>query len=195
MNNQYKQYRVVNDKGNFNDFGNGKERFAALRDSLNELKPFIPHWMEYRFVDQFKIPRRPDLKPEPLKGKKDSSLCCRCFCLPGSPEEIEQAYMDFSKWETDIDKMAQMIIYIGEVSKNPYMLNYNVPHKDTFGIYTCKNLCRETGTCLDYENRPETCKGYPYDEADTAYCDHCTTKQYCNGVINQHEDKQISKEQ
>jgi len=61
MTKQYKQYRVANNKGPLGDFENGSRRSRNLKDRLNRKTPFTPHWVEYRLVDEFKIPRRPEL--------------------------------------------------------------------------------------------------------------------------------------
>lgn len=182
--NKYKQYRVRNNKGPVTDYLNGIGRSEDKKISLNKIKPFVPHWIEYRLVDKFKVASDPSLIPEPLLGKKNSSLCCRCFWLPGSPDEISQAYMDHKKWN-DIDKIAPMIIHLGEFTCNP--LKIGVPEHKLGNYYTCKHFSEETGACGNYENRPDMCKSHTYEKE----CEQCSTEPTCNGCIDKNKEPEI----
>jgi len=137
------------------------------------------------------VSRDSSLTPNPLNGKKDSSLCCRCFYLQATPEELEEDFKKHIRWlETHV--IAKIVIALGEFNKNPYILDYDVPNeKKIFNLYTCKNLCKETGTCLSYDSRPYLCREFTYNKD---YCEKCTTKPYCNGVKSETLDQQISKE-
>ncbi len=171
-------------KGHVSEFGFDYNHHKRLRDHSNGIKPFIAHWVEYKLVDEFKLACDSSLKPDPLNGVKQSALCCRCFYLPAEPEEIEDAYMNFNRWKGDINILAPMVISIGKFDKNPMMLDYNVPSSHLGSYYTCKNLDRKKGGCLDYENRPGTCKGFPYETYDIKMCGRCSTQPHCNGAIS-----------
>lgn len=180
---KYKKYRIRNKKGQVTDFQNGASRSEDKKNAFNKTKPFVPHWIEYRLVDEFKVKHDPSLKPDPLNDEKFPSLCCRCFSLPASPEEIRQAYMDHKRW-TEIDKIAPMVIHIGEFAINPFFVGDT--DQEMGNYYTCKHL--KNGECTDYENRPKLCSSFTYKEE---YCEHCTTKPHCNGVIDHPEDKEV----
>ena len=183
MSNKYKQYRVVNKKGPVSEFLNGIERSKDKKNSLNKVKPFVPHWIEYREVDEFKIEFDNSLVPEPLNGEKLNSLCCRCFALPEKPETIAQAYMDNRRW-AEIDKIAPMIIHLGEFTCNP--LKIGDPEHKLADYYTCKNF--KDGECTDYENRPEMCSSFTYQKE---YCEQCTTMPTCNGCKERLSDETV----
>lgn len=181
---KYKQYRVRNKKGPVTDFNNGTWNSEDRKNKLNRVKPFVPHWIEYRLVDEFKVKHDPLLMPEPIESKKLPALCCRCFWLPGSPEEISQAYMDHKRWN-GIAKIAPMVIHIGDFTCNPFMIGDPVHEMGSY--YTCSNL--KNGECTDYENRPAMCSSFTYKEE---MCEHCTTKPYCNGVIDHQLEKEVA---
>lgn len=183
--NKYKQYRVRNKKRIVTDFENGYRNSEDKKNAFNRSKPFIPHWIEYRLVDEFKIYFDPSLVPKPLNGEKLPALCCKCFYLPETPEIIAQAYMEHKRWE-EINKIATMVIRVGEFYRNPLGIGTVQEKKDSY--YTCKNLCRETGTCLDYDNRPEMCSSFTYKEE---YCEHCSTKPFCNGCKDYLSDELV----
>lgn len=95
--------------------------------------------------------------------------CCRDFHLPVSPMELEfqkkrQTQLGSSRFGSDILKIANMVIYRFSAKFRGVITNR----------YTCKNYNKETGDCMDYENRPRMCSEYPYGKV----CDYkdCTYK-------------------
>lgn len=180
--NKYKQYRVVNKKGPLTKFHNGGWVTRDKKNALNKIKPFVPHWVEYREVDEFKIKFDPSLVPEPLNGEKIPALCCRCFWLPETPDIIAQAYMEHKRW-TGIDKIAPMVIHLGEFNCNP--LKMGDPEHRLSNYYTCKHL--KEGVCTDYENRPEMCSSFTYMKD---YCEQCSTMPTCNGCKDHLSDSE-----
>ncbi|MGE5681830.1 MAG: YkgJ family cysteine cluster protein [Bacillota bacterium] len=84
--------------------------------------------------------------------------CCRAFTLPYSPEELEGLKNKTICEESDFYKVPRIVEYIGsfafDVAGNllPYEMYW----------YTCKHFNKETGDCMNYENRPYMCKDFPY---------------------------------
>lgn len=72
--------------------------------------------------------------------------CCRKIVIPVSPKQLvenQDRYIDGKQ-------LAHMLEYQGENDK------------EGFYDYTCKNWDSNTGDCMDYENRPDMCRAYPY---------------------------------
>ena len=105
--------------------------------------------------------------------------CCRSFCLPLSPIELaaaaerEQRLRDGTPREGDevftrygdIEQIAEMVIYLGEWNRPPLarMKAGGPAEFDEPGhYYTCKYY-GAGGNCAIYDDRPSTCREYPYD--------------------------------
>lgn len=104
--------------------------------------------------------------------------CCRRFSLPLTIEEIqienEKALIWVQAGRTgarprfdpeEIQKVASMVI----PTDDPYLFN-------------CKHHNAETGDCMNYENRPELCRDYPYGRACNFAA--CTWEEARNPPIN-----------
>lgn len=80
--------------------------------------------------------------------------CCRDFIIRRSPEEIqEQARTAEPRWKKEFTKIAEMVIPLPH--RNGFYSEYH---------YTCKHYDANTNNCMDYENRPEMCRNYPYGD-------------------------------
>ena len=95
--------------------------------------------------------------------------CCRRFYLPLSPTQIkgEAALVRLggrSRFNpTEIAKIADMVILVDQTPKPNNDSEYNRYHDDSVGyFYTCKHHNKDTGDCMNYENRPNLCRDYPY---------------------------------
>lgn len=94
--------------------------------------------------------------------------CCDDFRFPRAPADVETvlAVLDDYDWSEmpDVPFIANMLIFI---EKRDGDGNYR---------YTCKHYDRASKKCLEYENRPGLCKGFPYGRACT-YCGYTEEKQ------------------
>lgn len=89
-------------------------------------------------------------------------LCCRCFGLPYSPEELKKkAEIEIEvkgMSNSDIQFAAKNLIYLGEFKKNP-LVSERTGNGYLRDYYTCRQLGLN-GKCLVYENRPPMCVSY-----------------------------------
>lgn len=84
-----------------------------------------------------------------------SGDCCRAFFLPLSPLEVEhqRKLLEIGKHKfIDDHKVLPMLIFVRSEHTR----------KKTVYRYTCKWLDRETGSCTNYEDRPDMCRNFPY---------------------------------
>jgi Fe-S-cluster containining protein len=91
--------------------------------------------------------------------------CCRQFFLPFTPAQlVKHALTRFVRPRfkpEEIAKVAAMAVYLGDRSDGAHM-------------YTCRHLNVITGDCMDYENRPDVCRDYPYEDVCMHAAKGCT---------------------
>jgi len=107
--------------------------------------------------------------------RRCSGHCCRSFYLRFSPEQLK-AWADGSQPHTykpeEIKKVADMVIHLGPAddpnTNRPVLadrLGNVIPNQADGGhYYTCKHHNTATGNCDNYENRPDMCRDYPYQD-------------------------------
>ena len=122
---------------------------------------------------------------------KCGGACCRSFDLPYSPEELQRAAdtmrrlgtPDHPDWPidvkplTDIEQIADMLIYLGEFAASPQPMIGSGSGKACH-YYTCKNL-QSDGLCGIYADRPGMCRFYPYE----GKCHYAECQASCKAAI------------
>lgn len=104
-----------------------------------------------------------------MKTDGVTAICCRKFHFPLTTKQLKADYLLWKNrfphnWQ-EIWMIHPMVIFLGKDKKGKLR-------------YTCKNLQRETGVCMIYENRPSMCSGYPYQKKVCEY-EECESKQCC----------------
>jgi len=121
------------------------------------------------------------------KLKTRTALCCRCFTLPLSPEELWENYdhwvvQDWHSHMQDVEPpprdsnergaiegiewLIEHMRYIGYRHRS--FANYEIrPTSVYLHFYTCDLLNHRTGLCRDYENRHKMCRSYTFCEHPT----------------------------
>lgn len=114
--------------------------------------------------------------------------CCKDFYLPFAPiqlaHETKKLAIGKSRYEAkDFEKISKMLIFL--------RTNHNKRRARAVGgfeyRYTCKHFDRETGNCMNYENRPRMCSDYPYGGKCTYR--GCTLQERCEAGIESIEVK------
>lgn len=91
--------------------------------------------------------------------------CCRNFTVSAPPALIAELYADALAhivaneaipYHWDIVRIAEMLIPL-ELPDSPE------PR------YTCKHFDASAGRCVEYDQRPDMCRRFPYGHA----CEHC----------------------
>ncbi|HEX2868669.1 MAG TPA: YkgJ family cysteine cluster protein [Ignavibacteriales bacterium] len=114
---------------------------------------------------------------EVIEIQRCKGHCCRAFTLGYTPEQLQSKFqeeirqmrraMKFYKdrrklikdyLDRDIYKVYHMVEYIGSFA---FDVSGNLLREEV-QWYTCKHFNKETGDCMNYERRPEMCKGFPY---------------------------------
>lgn len=84
-----------------------------------------------------------------------SGHCCRQFFLPFTPRELVKLQLTrvvrLRFKPEEIRKVAAMAVYLGNNERGSHM-------------YTCRHLNVISGDCMNYEDRPDVCREYPYGE-------------------------------
>lgn len=99
--------------------------------------------------------------------------CCRSFNISISQETLDKmraarsegrsVSVDFkSQYQGDLDKVADMLIPLGNFVVTPGGDRFRWSDDGDSQWYTCKHHNRETGDCMNYENRPQLCREHPY---------------------------------
>jgi Fe-S-cluster containining protein len=100
--------------------------------------------------------------------------CCKDFTLPLSPLELNhqaaRARLRKSRWNPEeILKVADMVIFLRTDNVAPQrprgqrkVRGTKDQYKTATHHYTCRHHDTATGNCMNYENRPAMCSGYPY---------------------------------
>lgn len=109
--------------------------------------------------------------------------CCANFTLTVSPMELEHwgKYSNLSKKKErwiDVRKLANMVIYLYSdkmaVNKPAKSGELNKASQERYH-YTCKHYDAINGNCMNYEDRPETCRSFNANGNQCTYKD-CTCK-------------------
>lgn len=99
--------------------------------------------------------------------------CCKAFTLsPGSPEEVHKVLMGNINIDSnsilgkDSKMTLEMVRYIGFYSNVELRSIAGIDLKDRdnekkWHFYTCIHHNKETGDCMNYENRPGFCRSFP----------------------------------
>lgn len=82
--------------------------------------------------------------------------CCKSFWLPLSPMEFS-----FQSKKLGLGKPIKWISE--EFRKISEMVIFQRPNDNGSGYrYTCKYFDTKTNNCINYKNRPDMCRDYPY---------------------------------
>jgi Fe-S-cluster containining protein len=100
-----------------------------------------------------------------VTGDRCTGHCCRQFFLPFTPRELVKLQLTrvvrLRFKPEEIRKVAAMAVYLGDSDRGSHM-------------YTCRHLNVITGDCTDYENRPDVCREFPYQEVCMHAANGCT---------------------
>lgn len=97
--------------------------------------------------------------------------CCKRFYLPVTPTQLQgEAELirlgGRSRFgpTKDVLMIADMVIHLETREHKGETLGV---YRDSDNWYTCKHFNEESGNCMNYENRPDMCRNYPYGRACT----------------------------
>jgi Fe-S-cluster containining protein len=119
-----------------------------------------------------------ETKPSPGKcAVTCPGHCCAALCIPETIDDIRADVHD-----PDAQMIADMLIPLTHRQAVARAKKFGAPPGTVTRYpsgpksrwYTCRHWDEETRLCTVWENRPEMCRGYPYDHSCRSGCSYRT---------------------